>query len=403
MHHQIIIIGGGASGLAAAVTAASYGMDRIAILEKMPRTGKKILATGNGRCNLSHTPISAEDYSGSVSVREIIQSFGDAQDFFASVGLHCRTDSAGRIYPYSMHAASVLDALRLACKQYGVEEICDAQVTDLHPQKGGWLVRASDAAYTADHVIFAAGGYAAPQLGTDGSAWELLEKLHIPMKSPRPVLCPLLSDARILRSLKGLRVRANAMLMEGESCLYAENGEVQFTEKTISGICIFNMAAHIKSEKMSDYRIILDLLPEQEMETTLSMLFSFQAARSDADCETLLSGFFQKPLSRLILKQCHIAADTPCSTLSGRKLREIAEMMHRLPFAVTGVSEWKQAQATAGGVIGSALDVNLQVKQYPHLYITGEAADVHSLCGGYHLHWAWASGVWAAQHIAGGR
>ncbi len=403
MHHQIIIIGGGASGLAAAVTAASYGLEKILILERLSRVGKKILATGNGRCNLSHTPVSAEDYSGSVSVHEILQSFGDAQDFFASIGLHCRTDSAGRIYPYSMHAASVLDALRLACQQYGVEEICDAQVTELRPQKGGWLVRTADAAYTADHVIFAAGGHAAPQLGTDGSAWELLKTLHISLVSPRPVLCPLLSDARTLRPLKGLRVRANAMLMEGDNCLYAENGEVQFTEKTISGICIFNMASHIKTEKLSDYRIILDLLPEQEMETTLSQLFSFQAVRSDASCEILLSGFFQKPLSRLILKQCHISADTPCSTLNGRKLREIAEMMHHLPFPITGVSDWKQAQATAGGVIGSALDEQLQVKQYPHLYITGEAADVHSLCGGYHLHWAWASGVWAAQHIAGGR
>ncbi len=400
MNYQLIIIGGGASGLAAAVTAASYGMDKIAILEKMSRTGKKILATGNGRCNLSHSPISAKDYSGSVHVQKVLQKFGSAEDFFASIGLHCRTDSAGRIYPYSMHAASVLDALRLACRQYGVEEICDVQVTDLRPQKGGWIVCTSEATYTADDVIFAAGGYAAPHLGTDGSAWDLLKKLHIPMESPRPVLCPILSDAKTSRPLKGLRVRANAMLMEGDKCLYAENGEVQFTEKTISGICIFNMAAHIRTEKLSVYRIILDLLPEQETETTLSMLFSFQAARSDADCETLLSGFFQKPLSRLILKQCHIAADTPCSTLNGRKFREIAEMMHHLPFAVTGVSDWKQAQATAGGVIGSALDEHLQVKQYPHLYITGEAADVHSLCGGYHLHWAWASGVWAAQHIA---
>ncbi len=403
MHYQVIIIGGGASGLAAAVTAASYGMDRIAILEKMPRTGKKILATGNGRCNLSHTPIFAKDYSGSVPVRKILQAFGDAEDFFRSIGLHCRTDSAGRIYPYSMHAASVLDVLHSACQQYGVEEICDAQVADLHSQKDGWLVRTADAEYTADHVIFAAGGYAAPQFGTDGSAWDLLKKLHIPMESPRPVLCPLLSDAKILRPLKGLRVRANAMLMEADHCLYAENGEVQFTEKTISGICIFNMAAHILTEKLAEYRIVLDLIPEEKMETTLSRLFSMQAVRSDADCETMLSGIFQKPLSRLILKQCCIAADTPCSMLNGRKLREIAEMVHRLPFRVTGVSDWKQAQATAGGVIGSALDANLQVKQYPHLYITGEAADVHSICGGYHLHWAWASGVWAAQHIAGGR
>ena len=400
MNYQLIIIGGGASGLAAAFAAASYGVERIAVLERTARVGKKILATGNGRCNLSHTPVSAADYYCSVPVGEILTAFGTAESFFETLGLHCRRDSAGRIYPYSMHAASVLDALRLACNRYGVEEICDAQVTALHPQKGGWLVHTENADYTAENVIFAAGGFAAPHLGTDGSAWELLKKLGIPLAPPSPVLCPIMSDAAMLRPLKGLRVRADAKLMQGNTCLYEEQGEVQFTERTVSGICIFNMASHIRAEKCSEYRIVLDLMPEQNAEETLSMLYGFQAVRSDGDCESLLSGMFQKPLSRLILKVCNVTADMPCMMLNGRKIREITETIHHLSFPVKGVSEWKQAQATAGGVIGDALDAHLQVRNHPHLYVVGEAADVHSLCGGYHLHWAWASGVWAAKHIA---
>ncbi|MBE6825972.1 MAG: aminoacetone oxidase family FAD-binding enzyme [Ruminococcus sp.] len=398
--YDLIIIGGGAAGLAAAVTAAAYGIGKIAILEKLSRTGKKILATGNGRCNLSHTPLSADDYCGSVPVAEILSEFGDAADFFASLGLHCRTDSAGRIYPYSMHAASVLDALRQRAAQCGVQEICDAAVISLTPHKGGWLVGTASETYRAADVIFACGGHAAPHLGTDGSAWTLLEKLNIPLKSPRPVLCPLLSDPKILRPLKGLRVRANAMLMAGERCLYTENGEVQFTEKTVSGICIFNMASLVRTKKTQEYRVILDLLPEQDAEATLAQLYSFQASRSEGDAEMLLSGFFQKPLARLILKCCHVTADTPVYRLGDRKLREIAAMMHHLPFPITGMADWKQAQATAGGVSGAALDADLQVKAQPHLYIVGEAADVHSLCGGYHLHWAWASGAHAARSIA---
>ncbi len=400
MKYQLIIIGGGASGLAAAVTAASYGVGSIAIIERSARVGKKILATGNGRCNLSHTPVSASDYDGSVQVGEILAAFGSAEVFFENLGLCCRTDSAGRIYPYSMHAASVLDALRLACRRYGVTEICEETVSTLLSQKGVWRICTEKHEYIAENVIFAAGGFAAPQHGTDGSAWELLRKLQIPLAAPSPVLCPLLSDARMLRPLKGLRVRADARLMLGERCLYQESGEVQFTDRTVSGICIFNMVSHIRQDRLHDYRIVLDLIPEQNPEKTLSMLYGFQAVRSDGDSEALLSGLFQKSLSRLILRECGVMADMSCMRLDSRKLRNIAETIHRLSFPVTGISDWKQAQATAGGVTGAALDAHLQVKRYPHLYVVGEAADVHSLCGGYHLHWAWASGAWAAKHIA---
>lgn len=400
MHHRLIIIGGGASGLAAAVTAASYGVDRIAILEKQSRTGKKILATGNGRCNLSHTPISASDYSGSVPTAEILAGFGDVSDFFESLGLCCRTDEQGRVYPYSMTAAAVLDALRGACAGYGVEEFCDACVTAVTPMKKGWRVCTEDAEYTADAVIFAAGGYAAPQLGTDGSAWELLRRLGIPLAPPKPVLCPVRSDAGVLRPLKGLRVRARVTMLCQEKPIREASGEVQFTETALSGICLFDLAGLVNPKKCGDFRISLNLCPHQSEGGTAAMLYAFQAVRYGADSEMMLSGIVQKPLARLILKECGIRANTPCEQLDGRNIMELAGKLHDLQFPVTGLADWKQAQATAGGVKGSALDEHLQVKQHPNLYIIGEAADVHSLCGGYHLHWCWASGAWAAKDIA---
>lgn len=401
MNYQLLIIGGGASGLAAAVTAASCGLERIAILERLPRTGKKILATGNGRCNLSHSPISADDYYGSVSVSNVLSEFGDASQFFESLGLFCRTDEQGRIYPYSMTATAVLDALRSACAQNGVEEICDARVSELKPLKKRWLVRTETSEYTADAVIFAAGGYAAPQLGTDGSAWNLLKTLQIPLAPPRPVLCPILSDAAVLRSLKGLRAKARVTLFEKRKPLRTESGEVQFTQEALSGICLFNLAGLVDTAKCADLRISLDLCPEQDEGETTAMLYAFQAVRFGADCETMLSGIVQKPLARLILKECGIKAAAPCAQLGGRQISEISAKLHHLEFPVSGIAGWKQAQATAGGVMGSALDAKLQVKAYPNLYIVGEAADVHSLCGGYHLHWAWASGAYAARSASG--
>lgn len=400
MHYQLIIIGGGASGLAAAVTAASYGLDQIAVLERLPRVGKKILATGNGRCNLSHTPISAEDYSGSVYAADILAEFGDAASFFESLGILCRTDEQGRVYPYSMTATAVLDALRDACARYGVQEICDARAAELKPLKKSWLVRTETAEYTADAVIFAAGGHAAPQLGTDGSAWELLQKLGIPLASPKPVLCPIRSDAARLRPLKGLRARAEVTLLDRNHPVRRASGEVQFTETALSGICLFDLAGLVDTARCGDFRISLNLCPNRSEGETAAMLYAFLAVRYGTDSETMLSGIVQKPLARLILKECGIRANTPCEQLDGRNIANIAKKIHDLQFPVTGLADWKQAQATAGGVKGSALDAHLQVKAHPHLYITGEAADVHSLCGGYHLHWAWASGVRAAKHVA---
>ena len=138
MTYDLLIIGGGASGLAAAVTAKSLGIGKIAVLERLPRVGKKILATGNGRCNLSHTPITAEDFRGSVDVAPILEEFGDVKTFFETLGLYTRTDDAGRMYPHTMTATSVLDAFRLRMREDGVEEICDAQVDSLHFTKGLW-------------------------------------------------------------------------------------------------------------------------------------------------------------------------------------------------------------------------------------------------------------------------
>ena len=191
MQYRLLIIGGGASGLAAAVTAAQCGADGVALLERLPRPGKKILATGNGRCNLSHAGIVPGDYAGSFDVSQILANFGDAVAFFEGLGLLCRTDGEGRIYPYSMTAAAVLDALRM---QLGSTSLLpDARVTALRPIPGGWRAETETAAFTAERVIFAAGGHAAPKHGTDGTAWAMLEALELTLECARSPMEPRLA------------------------------------------------------------------------------------------------------------------------------------------------------------------------------------------------------------------
>jgi len=395
-HFDLVIIGGGASGLSAAVTAVSMGVQKIAILERLPRTGKKILATGNGRCNLSHKNISALDYQGSYDVTEILSQFGDAESFFESLGLFCRTDEQGRIYPYSMSANAVLDALRLQCSD--VSEFCNERVINLYPQNETWHIRTeSDQEYLSESVIFSAGGTVQPKFGTDGSAWELLRKLEIPVIQGRAILCPLLSDQKILRPLKGLRVKGSVDLYHKNKLLKSETGEIQFTEQALSGICIFNLSSFISPDK--NYEISVNLFPELEIAEIISELYSCQAVRYHASCEDMLSGLMQKSLARTLLKQIGIKADLPCSQLSDLQIRQFAAICHDFRFPVLGMVR-EQAQASAGGVAGTALDRHLQIKTHSGLYITGEAVDVHAPCGGYQLHWAWASGYTAGKYIA---
>ena len=398
-HYNLLILGGGASGLAAAVTASALGVKRIAVLEKLPRVGKKILATGNGRCNLSHAGITSADYCGSVDTAPILQEFGDVKSFFENLGLYVRTDAAGRMYPYSMTATAVLDAFRLRMREDGIEELCDTEITELAYLDGLWHARTADADLAAPYVIFAAGGHAAPKLGTDGSSWTLLQNLGIPVIPPVPNLCPVLTDAALLRPLKGLRVKGSISLYDRDDNIGEAEGEVQFTEKALSGICVFDLSGRIDTSRPDDFFFIFDPVPEIGNDM-INVLYTLQGTRYGMSCEELLTGLLPKPLIRMILKHAEITPDHPASALSGRDVQKLAVAVRSLRFPVRGLAGFDQAQATRGGVPGDALDAHLQVKQHPGLYVTGEAADVHSICGGYHLHWCWASGAAAAGEIA---
>ena len=399
MQYDLLIIGGGASGLAAAVTAKALGVGKIAVLEKLPRVGKKLLATGNGRCNLSHAHIKPEDYRGSVDVSPILDEFGDVKAFFENLGLYTRTDDAGRMYPYSMTAPAVLDAFRMRLREDGTEEVTDTEIVSLRREDGLWCARAAETDYFAPFVIFAAGGHAAPKLGTDGSAWRLLQKLGIPVIPPSPNLCPVLSDAKTLRSLKGLRVKGEVTLYDKDDALRTERGEVQFTDKALSGICVFNLSGLIDTSRFSDYFLLFDPVPEIGIDME-NILYTLQGTRFGMTSEEMLTGILPKPLIWLILKNACIAPDYPCADLTGREIRLLSIAVRSLTFPVRGLAGFEQAQSTRGGVPGSALDAHLQVKGHPGLYVTGEAADVHADCGGYHLHWCWASGCAAASAIA---
>lgn len=400
MMRKILVIGGGASGLSAAISAAQCGA-KVTILERLPRVGKKILATGNGRCNLGHAGCDFSRYHGTVpQAKRILQQF-NTEAFFAAQGVLTRTDSEGRMYPCSGAAASVLDALRLTCARYGVKECCEQQLTALYPKGDGWVAACGDARFSADAVILAAGGSAAPSCGTDGSLLPLLEKMGHTVIQPRPALCPVPTDANMVRSLKGMRVQALVSAVVDGKIRKQERGEVQFTETALSGICVFNLSrlAAIYGDRM---RIVLDLLPEYSLEDAERLLEQWIALRKNDDCESLLIGLVPKRVGLACIRQAmgKVQGSVGIVFPDAAARRKLLHLLKNWQFPVRGTAAFSQAQVTAGGISGRSVTDTLESRCAKNLYLCGELLDIDGDCGGYNLDWAWASGACAGRAAA---
>ncbi len=392
---QLAVIGGGASGLAAALTAARNGCS-VLVLERLPRIGKKLLLTGNGRCNLSNTELAPARYHGSLPQAAAILSRFQAEAWFRGMGLYTTVDSSGRMYPRSNTAASVLDALRFACMQAGVTIRCDAQVTALRQEAKRFLLRTQTAEITASKVIFAAGGYAAPACGTDGTAMQLLRQLGHTIRTPRPALCPIPTDPQTVRSLKGIRVHATVTALQQQTVLGTETGEVQFADGALSGICIFNLARYA-AQYGNQCTLRLSLCPDCDA----AMLGEIFAVRAALPLEELLTGLLPKRVGQALLKSCTtLPLTTPAEAMPQTERALLLTRLHAWDFPVTGAAKWQAAQVTAGGIPGTELTDELESRRCNGLYLVGEAVDVDGDCGGYNLAWAWASGICAGTAAA---
>lgn len=399
---QVCVVGGGAAGLSAAIAAAEAGA-QVTLLERLPRVGKKILLTGNGRCNLGHAGFDWSHYHGTVpQAKEILQKF-HAESYFSRLGICVRTDSEGRQYPLSGTAASVLDALRFAAARAGVQTICDTKVTALLPQKNGWRIVAGEQKFDADAVILASGGSAAPACGTDGSLLAMLREMGYQVKPPKPALCPIPTDPQRVRALKGIRVRAAVSAKYRGDTLKTEVGELQFTENALSGICVFNLS-RLAAMRGTALTIAVDLLPGFTEAESTQLLENLCAVRGELPFGDFLSGVLPKRVGEQVAKQCFGTA----SAAAGDILRDHAQrakllrLLRSWEFPVTEQAAFSQAQVTAGGVAGQCVTKTLESKLHAGLYFCGELLDIDGDCGGYNLAWAWASGETAGRTAGSG-
>ena len=405
---NILILGGGAAGLAAALAAAqSAPAAQVIVLERNPKPGKKLLATGNGRCNLDNTGIAPELYftADPAALRPLLDAVNTADPlrWFRALGLYTRTDEAGRVYPYSNQAADVLALLEHHLAQHHVELRTGCTVRTLSQSRCGYAVQFVNAdgqpeSLRTDAVICAMGAAAGPQFGTDGFGTRFAAQCGGRVEPLYPCLTAL-QTAKPNRSLAGIRAKAAATLLDLDShCTVAvENGEVQFTDYGLSGICIMQLSGHLAPGRGPKRPAVeLDLFPMLD-ETALTALFAARVpllpGKAPADFWT---GLLNPKLGRALWAAAKLP-EKPLDTLPDAAWQVLANAAKHWLFEGLTPCGWKQAQTTGGGLSLTEVTPSFQFKGCPGLYFVGETLDCAGSCGGFNLHWAFGSGIAAGR------
>jgi len=380
----------------AAIAASGMRPHSVLLLEKNDRVGRKLLSTGNGRCNLLGTRVDASNYhgSGKNTALALLTRMPPAfvMHTFEEMGLVLREEREGRVYPLSGQASSVLDVLRAACDRLAVRTRCGVDAAGIAPMDGRFRIdtKAGDAIF-ADRVIVAAGGKAAPALGADGAAHALLSSLGHGIAPPFPALSPLKLPAERIRGLKGIRLQAGLTLSAHHKAARREEGEILFTEYGVSGIPAMQLSRFV--EKNSS--LAIHLLGKEAAEAQIRLRLRLFAGEP---MENFFTGLLHKRIGLALLREAGIRPAAPVSEADiGGLLPLLTEW--RLP--VLGVLPFQHAQSTAGGALLGEFDgQTLASLRVPGLYACGEALDVDGGCGGYNLLWAWVSGIAAGEAAA---
>lgn len=396
----VAVVGGGASGIIAALTAAEVSGRHVLLLERQQRIGRKLLATGNGRCNLTNQNASPTDYFGRdpAFAEYALSHFGpvDAQRFFSRIGLLTVTEPGGRVYPFSDSSNSVLDVLRFALDRAAVEQRCSFPVDEIIPKGKAYLLKSGNEALLADAVILACGGAAGAKLGGVMDGYRLGKALGHRRTSLYPSLTRILTASDYPRSLKGVRVQASLRLMRGDHLLAESAGEVQFTENGVSGPAGFDLSRAVSFGGEGQV-LHLKLLPF-ESEGILSLVHARQKQFPELEASELFTGMLHNRLGRVLVKAAGIPATVPLKTLTPEDLRTAARVCEDFCLPVRGTDGFDAAQVTAGGLITDDFDPKtMQSRLHPGLYACGELLDIDGPCGGYNLQWAWASGRLAGR------
>lgn len=397
----IIVIGGGASGMMAALTATEKPDHRVILIERQQRVGRKLLATGNGRCNLTNTGATIEHYHGENRdfAAPALEAFPPQAvlDFFRALGLVTREEHGGRVYPLSDSANSVVDVLRFALEAGGVEVKTACPVREVKREKAGFLVVTDDARLHADKLVIACGGAAGEKLGGVMDGYTLLGQLSHKRTALYPALVQLLTAPDYPRALKGVRADCRLRLLAGGETLAQSAGELQFTETGVSGPAVFDLS---RAAATGGKGLVLsaDFLKDFDEAAVLALLKQRQGSLPGLPASDMLTGIVHNRLGKMLVKYAALDANALLRALDGAALRKLARACKDFRLDVRGTEGFDKAQVTAGGVKTSGFNPEtLESWFVPGLFACGEVLDIDADCGGFNLQWAWASGRLAGR------
>lgn len=391
------IIGGGASGLMCACVCSKRHPDKkIIVLERDNRVGKKILVSGNSRCNLSNLSAGIYNYHTSFDdgVKFLLKNYPSQKviEYFEQIGLMTKADSENRVYPLSRQSCAVLSVLRNELRRNGVAELCDTQALSITKCAEGYKIKCNDKVIIAQKIVIATGGRNNHAQKIVADSHNLLKNMGHTVSALSPSLSPVKVDSKLTKSLKGIRANGRVSAVINGEIVKSEVGEIQFGADYLSGICVFNLSGILN--KANNAEIIVQLLSDYSSEEIKSMLIKRIKLVGNDSVQELFTGMFHKNIGIALLKSSGIDTAMTADKLSKAEIDKLAEVINAWKFKTVPSSDFAMAQVTSGGVIGSEIDpTTLQSKLYKDIYLIGEAIDVDGDCGGYNLQFAFSSGM----------
>lgn len=410
---KIGIIGGGASGLAAAITAAGQKNRKVFILEHKEQAGKKLLSTGNGRCNLTNEKVDSSFFRSEeiTCAEKVLKQFGslDTIRFFEGLGLMTRSRN-GYIYPRCEQASVVRELLVKEAKRRGVVICTKMHVTKIIPEKKGFQILGEDLdrkdsgkrRFFFDKVILACGGRAANILGSDGSGYTIAKALGHTLVPVVPALVQLKVKEHPFQGAAGVRTEARVSAFIDGKKICSDTGELQITNYGISGIPVFQVSRYIAKAlyEKRKAQVEIDFLPSMSEDAFFSYLMKRRRGKEAVQTGDYLAGIFHSKLTASFLSLLKISAGKPAGKLTEKELFHFMKQCKHSLLSIQDTTGYDNAQACAGGVSLREVDCHtMESRCVKGLYLTGELLDVDGMCGGYNLQWAWATGILAGRHI----
>lgn len=402
MIYDILVVGGGASGMMAAITASNSGKN-IGIIERNSQFGKKILVTGNGRCNYSNTNQSMDNYytSDKEFTKSILECFSQKEvtNFFENNGLLTH-ERDGYLYPMSKQATAIRELLVQLCNEDNITPVFNTKCIDILKNGDVFEVICQNTdseqkvTFKSRKVILSTGGRTYSKTGSDGSGYSILKKKNVNLSNTLPALVPLYCNDKFFKELKGVRCEGTInLLVDGEQ-IVSDTGEIQLTDYGVSGIPVFQVSrvASVALNKKKKVEVELDFLPGISKKYFLQLLYS-----NDFTIEKKLVGLLNNKLVTVILKLSGIKSDLYISEIKKNQIDRLFNNLKALKSEVVKTGDFEQAQVTAGGALLSEVSEGLELKKINGLFITGELLDVDGVCGGYNLQWAWSTGKVAGE------